>query len=163
MSRVLSHAIAPHGFTLTMILATLALLASFASSRVALAGDGSAGDPWIILIKYDTADDCKIIEVKAEATNCVGDLDPKNPGLKKKNDDICVVRGKWLKWKTVPEEKDFDIYFHPFSGQGFPGNNGDLKKQIHDDAPVALYKYTILMRYKCDKKDDVWDPRIRIN
>ena len=162
MSKVLPQAIAPHGFTFTMILATLALLASFASSQVALAGDGSAGDPWIITIKYDPAEVCTILEVKAETTNCVGDMDPKNRGLKKKDDDICVARGKWLKWKTDPEKKNFDIYFHPFSGQGFPGNNGDLKKKIDDDAPVALYKYTILMR-NCDKKDDVWDPRIRIN
>ncbi len=163
MSKILLQVSAPHGFVLTIILATLALLASFASSQVALAGDGSAGDPWIILIKYDSADDCKIIDVEAEATNCVGDLDPKNPGLKKKDDDICVARGKFLQWKTDPEKKNFDIYFHPFSGQPFKGNNGDLKKKIEDDVPVALYKYTILMRYNCDKINDVWDPRIRIN
>ena len=152
MSRILPQVIAPHGFTLTIILATLALLASSASSQVTPPAQGHENNPLTATITWDAADPCLVDKVVPVTATCNG-----APFT-----GICAGRSKWIEWQSVPPKK-YDIYFSPFVAASLhAGGNGKAKGKIHNSAPYSIYKYSIVAD-GCSLINKVNDPRIRID
>ncbi|MDH3441341.1 MAG: hypothetical protein OEM63_11360 [Gammaproteobacteria bacterium] len=114
-------------------------------------GPGSTSSPYIITINFASAASCTINSVSAALPACSS------------GPDQCVGQNEFIQWESNPGGIKYEIYFDPIKGAPLKsGGNGVLKRKIDDDAPYALYKYSIL-KDGCDPTADVFDPRFRVD
>ncbi len=170
MSSLILKSFVQRGAARAMMLATVAVLASWVSGCAATApvpvvalpaptiramplGNGSAADPWRITIHFENSTSCKITHVTEDNATC--------PNVTLRG--FCVLRSKFVRWVSDPVNIKYNIYFAPIQGNPLPSNaSGVLTRPINPNAPYSLYKYSIL-RDGCDSDTDTYDPHIRVD
>lgn len=169
MSSLIPNLFVSRGSTLAIIVTTLAVLASCASTVVAPIrgelpaptiravplGNGNANDPWIVTIHFENATSCVVTHVTEDPATC-----PNAPAP-----GFCVFRTKFVRWVSDPVNIKYNIYFAPIQGNPLPSNaNGVLTRPIDPNAPYSLYKYSILRDGNgCDAESDTYDPHMRVD
>lgn len=140
----------PKNLGCTFIVAAVAMLSACAPGPE-IVKKGDEKDPVILAVTWMPDDACKIDAVTADAELCEINFP-----------EFCIPRGKWVEWQSTPP-KGYTVYFSPFNKGSFKGNKDGLAKaKIDDDAPYALYKYTVVAD-GCDPKTQANDPGIRVD
>jgi hypothetical protein len=138
------------GLKYTLMCAGLTMLAACASNGSQLA-KGGQNNPVILAMTWKAVDACTIDKITPDASLC-----------KESFPEFCIPRSKWVEWRSTPAKK-YKVYFSPFNTGSFnAGSNGRIKGKIDDDAPYAIYKYTIVAD-GCDPETQANDPGIRVN
>lgn len=139
-------------FTATVV--AILFLAACGDQPLA-AGKGDVNDPWIVKVKIDSINQCKILGVVPQENSCGLPYTP----------DICVKQGKFVRWVSDPAGAGFNIYFDPLVGQPHTAPQGNLQKRVDPSAPLAKYKYTVTGGDNCDpnNQDEIYDPAIRVD
>ena len=120
---------------------------------------GSKKNPYVATINFES--ECKIKDVVSETTEC------KN----KDHKDFCVARGNYVRWKSnklfddgSKREIEYVIYFDPIDkARKYSSDDGLISRKMKTDAPLALYKYSILGLSGCNPDMDTFDPHIRVD
>ncbi len=166
MSSPIPNLFVSRGSTLTMILATLAVLASCATKVSTIRGKlpaptiravalvkGNPNDPWIVTIHFENATSCVVTHVTEDPATCQNAPEP----------GFCVSHNEFVRWVSDPANIMYNIYFSPIHGNPLPSNAiGVLTRPTLADAPYSLYKYSIL-RNGCDADTDTYDPHMRVD
>jgi hypothetical protein len=150
MNKNIPITVSSPGLKFTLMFAGLAMLAACAPGDSLLA-KGHKSNPVIVAMTWKAVDACSIDTITPDASLC-----------EKSFPEFCVPRSKWVEWQSTPAKK-YKVYFSPFNTGSFnAGSNGRTKGKIDDDAPYAIYKYTIVAD-GCDPETQANDPGIRVN
>jgi len=149
MNRNTTTAVLSRGIRICLLFAGITVLSACATDAGMLK-KGSQNNPVKLTITWK-ADACLVDTITPDASLCE-DTFP----------EFCIPRTKWVEWHSTPPKK-YVIYFSPFNkGSLKAEHNGIAKGKIDDDAPYAVYKYTIVAD-GCDPETKSNDPGIRVN
>jgi hypothetical protein len=120
---------------------------------------GSSTNPYRVTINFESK--CTIRDVVPETTECKG----------KDHKDFCIARGNHVTWTgnklfddTDGRAIEYVIFFDPVvRGRKYRSRNGVVSRRMQGDAPLALYKYSILASPGCAADTDTFDPHIRVD
>lgn len=134
----------------TLMIASVAMLSACAPES-GMVKKGDERDPVILAMTWMPDDACKIDAITADAELCELNFP-----------EFCIPQSKWVEWQSTPAKR-YRVYFSPFNSGSFnAGSNGKAKGKIDDDAPYALYKYTIVAD-GCDPETQANDPGLRVD
>lgn len=139
----------------TLSVLAAAMLLSACAELPPFTGDkGLNLNPYIVDINWSTTNPCKVESVSEDTTVCSGG-----------ESDFCVGRNDFVIWQSNnPSDAQFEIFFDPIDGPAFQaGGNGWVAKKIDKDAPIGLYKYSIVRKGCPPNQDNTFDPHIRID
>ncbi len=150
MNETLQCNASSRGFRILMLCAGLMAIGACTTSPGTVS-KGDKADPVILAVTWSAADTCAIDTITPDANIC-----------QRTHAEFCMPRSKWIEWQSTPARK-YDVYFSPFNTGSFnAGNNGKAKGKIDDNAPYALYKYSIVAE-GCNPETQVNDPHIRVD
>ncbi len=143
-------AVSPSGCKVLGVVAGITMLSACAP-QADMIGKGDRGDPVLLAMTWKSDDACTIDTITPDADIC-----------QHSHAEFCMPRSKWVEWQSKPAKK-YKVYFSPFNTGSFnAGSNGKAKGKIDDNAPYALYKYTIVAD-GCDPDTQANDPGIRVD
>jgi hypothetical protein len=150
MSEEKHRAFSSTGLTVLLLLASVTILSACAMDAATIA-KGDRGKPVILAVTWKADDTCKVDDIVPDANLC-----------EESHPEFCMPRSKWVQWQSMPPKK-YRVYFSPFNTGSFnAGNGGKAKGKIDDNAPYALYKYSIVAD-GCDPDTQANDPHIRVD
>jgi hypothetical protein len=142
--------VSPNSLNCTLMIAAVAMLSACAPES-GMVKKGDERDPVILAMTWMADDACKIDTITPDSQLCELTFP-----------EFCIPQGKWVEWQSTPA-KSYKIYFSPFNTGSFnAGGNGKAKGKVDNDAPYALYKYTVVAD-GCDPETQANDPGFRVD